>query len=104
MRRFGLITTVCCFIAIVLGCGGIAGPVDRWLINDIGLAFNDSPDQTALVEIEGEGDGARPSRTLVPATVFAVGWDESRLRHCCCPPNPREGKPFRPFDWSRTEY
>lgn len=100
LRRSGLIVAVLCFIAIVLGCGGIAGPVDRWLVNDIGLAHNDTRDQNELVEIEGEGDGAKPVQTLVPATVFAVGWNES---HVIAKRHPRE-EPFGPFDRTQTEY
>ncbi len=100
MRRLGLITMICGLIAIVLGCGGIAGPVERRLVGDIGLAWYDTRDQMSVVVVEGEGDGETSGATLVPGTVFAVGWDES---HVIAKRHPRE-EPFGPFDRTRTEY
>ena len=72
MRRFGAITA-CCFIAIVLGCGGIGGRVhEQRLVEDIGLIAIDGMEEMTLIQFDGGGD-------LVPATVFAVGWNESHL-------------------------
>jgi hypothetical protein len=112
MRRFWLITTVCCFVAIVLGCGGIGGFVrHERLVGDIGLHATDTKEQTAVIVFDG-------GPCLVPATVFAVGWDESHLIAMRYPPSPtglpdkgrieyyivvvRDRKAYRPFD--RTEF
>ncbi len=91
MRRFGAISA-CFFIAIVLGCGGIGGRVhEQRLIEDIELRATDQWEQMELLGDRG---------VLIPATVFAVGWNES---HLIAKRHPREEAP-RPPDKTRTEY
>jgi hypothetical protein len=108
MRRFWLITMICCFVAIGLGCGGIGGRVrEERLVGDIGLLATDAKEQTAVIDFDR-------GRCLVPATVFAVGWNESHLIAMRYPPSPtglpdkgrieyyivvvRDGKAYGPFD------
>lgn len=98
MRRLGLVTTVCCFIAIVLGCGGIGGFVhEQRLVGNVGLTACDEREQMCLSSFP-EADG-NVCRTLISETVFAVGWDES---HVIAKRHPREFP--GPIDKTQTEY
>lgn len=100
MRRLSLVAAVCCFVAIVLGCGGISGPVERRLSGNFGLAYRDSRDEMSVVELDGEGDEPSIKEWLIGGTIFAVGCDES---HLIAKRHPGE-MPLGPFDRSRTEY
>lgn len=99
MRRFGFIAAAC-FVGLTLSCGGIAGPVERRLVGDIGLAHRDTRDEMAIVVLDGAGEEPRVERYLVGATVFAVGWDHT---HVIAKVHPRE-EPRGPFDRTQTDY
>jgi Protein of unknown function (DUF3997) len=93
MRWFRAIS-VCGFVAIVLGCGGIGGRVhEQKLVGDIELRAVDRWEEMELVD-------ADRGRELVPATVYAIGWNESHLVAKRHPPSPTG----RPNDKTQTEY
>lgn len=73
MRLLGLLS-LCCLVAIFLGCGGIGLAYEKRLVGNLGLAAVDTRTQMAVVEFNGSG-----SDVLVSQTVFAVGWDASHI-------------------------
>jgi hypothetical protein len=85
---------ICSLIALFLGCGGIGHAYERRLVGDIGLAAVDTRKQMAVVEFSAGG-----ADTLVPGTVFAIGWDESHIIARRHPPD-ASGE----VDKARTEY
>jgi hypothetical protein len=98
MRWFRLIP-VCCFIAVVLGCGGIGGFVyEQRLVGNLGLVACDVREQMRVAVFPEPGRNVYPS--LISETVFAVGWDES---HLIAKRHPRE-EPADRIDRTRTEY
>jgi hypothetical protein len=92
MRWYG-VATVCCLAGLLVSCGGIGLSHEERLVGDLGLVACDTREQMAVTDFRPESGG-----NLVPATVFAAGWDES---HVIVKRHPREG--FR-TDRSRTEY
>jgi hypothetical protein len=70
------IGSICCLIAIFLGCGGIGSAYEKRLVGNLGLAAVDTQKQMSVVEFNASGSGYE---TLVPYMVFAVGWDESHI-------------------------
>jgi hypothetical protein len=80
--------------ALLLACGGIGLAHDQRLVGDIGLAAADSRQQMAVVKINGSG-----REGLVPATVFAVGFNDSHVIAKRHPPD-ASGK----IDKAITEY
>src|SRR5262249_21254978 len=90
---------VCCFVAIVLGCGGIGGFVHKQrLSGNVGLVAIDEQKQMRVSSFP-EGDGS-VYPTLIPETVFAVGWDES---HVIAKRHPRD-ETSGAIDRTVTEY
>ena len=73
MRCLTVLAT-CVLATLLLACGGIGLAHDQRLVGDIGLAAADSRQQMAVVKINGSG-----REGLVPATVFAVGFNESHI-------------------------
>jgi hypothetical protein len=72
--RWFRIASICFIVALILGCGGIGLAYEKRLVGDIGLAAVDTRTQMAVVEFNGGG-----TDTLVPGTIFAVGWDELHI-------------------------
>jgi hypothetical protein len=97
MRWFRFIP-VYCFIALVLGCGGIGFLYERRLAGNVGLVACDSREQMKVSLFPEAGDNMYA--VLISETVFAVGWNES---HVIAKRHPRD-QPFGPIDKTQTEY
>ncbi len=72
--RWFTVLSICCVLAIFLGCGGVGFAYEKRLVVNIGLAAVDTRKQMAVVEFNASG-----AEGLIPPTVFTVGWNESHI-------------------------
>jgi hypothetical protein len=91
--RWSLPVLVAGLAALLISCGGVGLAREEPLVEDIGLVACDVDEQLAVTDFRPGGGGR-----LVPATVFAVGWDAS---HIIAKRHPAEGLRV---DKSLTEY
>ncbi len=93
-KKYLFLTALC---AICHGCGGIGFAYQKKLPGKYGLIACDTMPQMALCEIDPDGSGL----TVVPQTVFAVGWNKHFIiakRH------PPTGMAINEIDKTKTEF
>lgn len=65
-----------CIALIFLSCGGIGLAHEERLVGKLGLVAVDTRADMALYVLD---DSGHTSKTLIPPTVIAVGWDDQHL-------------------------